>query len=135
MQYRLTFRRIDPSGLSEADIEKIKENSDPNYFSKKKQKALKLKEERQKLRDRIPETAVDEDRVLYWMWSKLNPLYRQYVPKRTIVGYLSANLDILQAFGFHEKEYERVVTSMITEKADHMNFDEFDVTDEADDRC
>lgn len=86
-----------------------------------------LRSEKEKSLAGIPRGVVDEDRILYWLWGKINPSYLRFVSKFKLLDYLQLNPDILRAFGFHPTEYQRVVLSMITERHDMLNFDEFDV--------
>ena len=69
----------------------------------------------------------DEDRVLFWIWGKINPSYGRYLRKDKLLSYLDSNPDICRAFGLVRSQYGRVIMSMITEKPDFVTFDEFDV--------
>lgn len=51
----------------------------------------------------------------------------KYVSKYVLLDFLENHIEILHAFKFHPKEYRRVILSMITERHDMLNFDEFDV--------
>ena len=123
-------RRVDPSGLTEADLEKIKADSNPNGRSKRstsKSKGKRIKSEKEKKLDAIPKGTVDEDRIMYWIWGKINPTYMKYISKYTLLEFFDNHPEILHAFKFHPKEYRRVILSMITERHDMLTFDEFDV--------
>lgn len=122
--------RVDPSGLTETDLEKIKADSNPNDRSTKsrsKSKGKKVPSEREKKLASIPKGTLEEDRILYWLWGKVNPNYMKYVSKYAILDHFEAHPELLQAFKFHPKEYRRVIQSMITERHDMLTFDEFDV--------
>ncbi len=108
-------------------MERIKIENDPTYVSKKSQNIQKMREDKEKARKAIPLTINDEDRVIYWIWGKLNPLFKRYLLKENLIRYLDLNPDIARAFGLVPQEYPRVIMSMITEKPDFLNFDEFDV--------
>jgi hypothetical protein len=30
----------------------------------------------------------NEDRIMYWLWGKINPTYSQYVSKDRVLGYI-----------------------------------------------
>lgn len=118
------------SGLTQADMDKIK--ADSNADDKLNRSVAKSKGKREKSAIEkklaiIPKGTVDEDKVLYWIWGKLNPTYVRYIPKKALLDYLEVHPEILKAFNFHPKEYRRVIISMITERHDMLNFDEFDV--------
>lgn len=117
--------------MTEADFEKLKASSNPQEKSKRsisRSKGKKELTETEKKIAAIPKGTLDEDRILYWIWGKVNPTYMKYVSKYILLDYLEVHPDILKAFGFHQKEYHRVVLSMITERHDMMTFDEFDVS-------
>ena len=129
-EYTLLYKeniRVDPSGITEQEMEQIKIDSDPTYVPMKIRKAQKAKEERIAAKNSIPPDVLDEDRVIYWIWGKVNPLYRPLVSKQQVLNFMRGNPEILQVFGLHPSEYERVLESMITENHGNMNFDEFDV--------
>jgi hypothetical protein len=116
--------------MTEADRLKTMAASTPddeNQGKTARSKSKAARSEKEKRLAGIPKGTIDEDRILYWLWGKINPLYLRYVSKFKLLDYLQMNPDILQAFGFHPKEYQRVILSMITERHDMLNFDEFDV--------
>lgn len=116
--------------MTEADRLKTMAASAPDDQNQAKiarSKSKAARTEKEKKLAGIPKGTVDEDRILFWLWGKINPSYLRYVSKFKLLDYLQMNTDILQAFGFHPKEYQRVILSMITERHDMLNFDEFDV--------
>ena len=116
--------------MTEADLQKTKSESNPNEKSKRggsKSKSRKERSEVEKKLATIPKGTLEEDRIMYWIWGKINPTFMKYVSKYALLDYLETHPEILQAFGFHPKEYRRVILSMITERHDMLNFDEFDV--------
>lgn len=113
--------------MTDQEFERIKIENDPTYVSKKSINAEKMKQEKERARKAIPQAVQDEDRVLYWIWGKVNPLYKKYILKDQLIRYLDSNPDITKAFGLVPNEYSRVISSMITEKHEMLNFDEFDV--------
>lgn len=100
---------------------------DRSKRSTSRQKKTHSLTEKEKKLAAIPKGTVDEDRIMYWLWGKVNPAYMKYVSKHQVLDFFEVNPEILQAFGFHPKEYRRVVLSMITERHDMLTFDEFDV--------
>lgn len=118
------------SGLTQADMDKLKSDTNVNDKSKRSGSKSKSKRDKSALEKKlatIPKGIVDEDRILYWIWGKVNPTYMRYIHKNALLDYLEVHPEILKAFNFHPKEYRRVILSMVTERHDMLNFDEFDV--------
>lgn len=86
-----------------------------------------LRTEKEKRLALVPKGTIDEDRVVYWLWGEMNPSYTRYLSKFKILEYFERNPEVMAAFGFHPREYKRVILSMITERHAMVNFDEFDV--------
>ena len=84
----VSCRRVDPSGLTDKDMEAIKIESDPVYMSKRAKSIQQMREEREKAKAAIPLNTKDEDRVLFWMWGKINPTYGRYLRKDKLLSYL-----------------------------------------------
>ena len=114
--------------MTQVAIDKTKADYDPNQKSKRSiSKGSKGMTEAQKNLATIPKGTVDEDRIMYWLWGKINSTYMKYVSKYSLLDYLEMHPETIHAFGFHPKEYRRVILSMITERHDMLTFDEFDV--------
>lgn len=124
------YRRVDPSGLTEKDFDRIRELEDPDFMTKKVKKAQqarakRLREQQKKIN--TPSDVMDEDRVLFWVWGKINPRYSKFINKAALCSYLRTHPEICEAFGLHPQEYRRVINTMITERHGMLSFDEFDV--------
>lgn len=116
--------------MTEAERQKTLAASGPDDRELAKQhrsKSKAVRTEKERKLANVPKGTIDEDRILYWLWGKINPSYLRYVSKFKLLDYLQLNPDIMQAFGFHPKECQRVILSMITERHGMLNFDEFDV--------
>ncbi len=114
-------------------MENIKADSNVDGKSKRSASKSKGKRDRSAIEKKlatIPKGTLDEDRIMYWIWGKVNPTYMRYISKRALIEYLEIHPEILRAFNFHPHEYRRVIMSMITERHDMLNFDEFDVIHE-----
>lgn len=115
--------------MTEAEKEKtIASTTEAAEINRSKSRSKALRGEKEKKLAVIPKGIIEEDRILYWIWGKINPSYLRYVSKFKILDYLEQNPEIMVAFSFHPREYKRVILSMITERHDMVNFDEFDVS-------
>ena len=117
---------MDPSGLTQKDLEKIAEEAGvPSPRAKiTKKKPSSLAPETGPV---VPDSTQDEERILYWIWGKINPTYKQYVEKDRIATYLRHQPEICQSFGIFMPDLRRVLGTMITERFGALNFDEFDI--------
>jgi hypothetical protein len=91
----------------------------------RRQRALKAREEKAKLRAQIPLKADDEQKVIDWLWKRLNPTKFAAIPKEHILRYLASYPEFTVAFDFHPRYYQGVLASMVTEKSGMVGYEEF----------
>ena len=111
--------RIDPSGMTVQELERLKAEADPTYVTEKDKAKMQLKLEQQ---------GTDEDEMLHWIWNRMNPQYKTRVSKRELLEFLLADGDIRDVFNLKDSELVHIVESIVTEHSDALTFDEYAVS-------
>lgn len=108
--------------LSESDLNKQKK---AKKIQERRQRALKAREEKARLRAEIPVSADNEQQVVDWLWKRLNPTKFPAIPKTHILKYLASYPEFVVAFDFHPRYYQAVIATMVTEKSGFIGYEEF----------
>lgn len=111
--------------LTESEMKKQKKSK---KLQERKQRALKAREDKARLRAEVPLNAENEHQVVDWLWKRLNPTKFPAIPKTHILKYLASYPEFVVAFDFHPRYYQAVIATMVTEKSGFIGYEEFCVS-------
>lgn len=104
--------------MTQKELERLKMESDPTYVPEKERVRASLKKS---------EAEEDEESMLHWIWNKINPHYKSSISKIELYNYLMSDKDVRDVFNFRENELVHTIESLVTDRPEQLNFEEFRV--------